>query len=634
MAIAQRRSRAALTALLLYLVLSFAIFAIAWRDPGSRVIGNGGDAPQFIWFLRWVPYAISHGLDPLITHHVDYPNGANLMWNAAVPAVATILWPVTAAFGGLVAYNLAVTLAIAFSAWTAYLMLRRLGGRPLAAAVGGALYGFSPYMMGQALSHLNLVVAVVPPLMVIALHEAVIRQQRRPVALGTVIGVLVVVQLLTSQELLATSVVFAFIGLALLAGLHPEQMRARAGYLVRVTVSAGITALALGAAPLAVLFLGPDRLGGQPRVVNWFVTDVVNLVLPTQMQAVSPGPATAVTDHILANVGERDGYLGVPLVVLLVWSALRLWRRDEVKLWCVLALITAALSLGITVYVAGRSTHIPVLALGLIALPYLRHRLARVALGGFVVAWVAMVALPLFDDILQDRLTLFTYLAAAVLVVIVIEDLTGSGQARRTAAAIAAGAVALVPLTPIIPYPSTALPLPSFFTTTSMSQLIPTGSVALVAPFADSRHDLPMLWQAETGMRFRMPEGYMLVPGGSHGNPPASATESALLSLEGGANVRAVGVKYGGHVRRELRAWGVQSVIVGPDAVQQVQGLTEVSPVSPMTAGTAERLVAFFTGMLHQEPVVSGGAVYVWPNAAEGLSPTLETSTRLATNSH
>src|SRR5256885_15421551 len=77
-------------------------------------------------------------------------------------------------------------------------------------------------------------------------------------------------------------------------------------------------------------------------------------------------------------------------------------------------------------------------------------------------------------------------------------------------------------LVPRQPFPTTGTSSPSFFTTDAVRQ-IPDGSVALVAPFAyDWRLATPMLWQVQSGMRVRMPEGVAWIPVASDTpTPPA-----------------------------------------------------------------------------------------------------------------
>ncbi len=111
-----------------------------------------------MWFLRWVPFALAHGHDLLVTHHLNYPDGVNLMWNTSLPLPGLLLAPVTDAWGPVLSFNLLLVLAYGLSAWCAYLAIRRFVPGHLAAAVGGLIYGFSPAMRVQS-HHLHMSLA-------------------------------------------------------------------------------------------------------------------------------------------------------------------------------------------------------------------------------------------------------------------------------------------------------------------------------------------------------------------------------------------------------------------------------------------------------------------------------------------
>src|SRR2546430_16784244 len=80
------------------------------------------------------------------------------MWNPTAPLLGVALAPLTATLGGVFAYNVAETLGLATAAMAAFVMIRRYvqatdATGTIAALVGGALYGFSPYMAAHALGH-------------------------------------------------------------------------------------------------------------------------------------------------------------------------------------------------------------------------------------------------------------------------------------------------------------------------------------------------------------------------------------------------------------------------------------------------------------------------------------------------
>ena len=113
---------------------------------GATIVGNTGDPSLKIWDMEWVPFTLGHHLNPLVTDYLHYPGGANLMWNASIIFPALVLAPLTDLFGPLASHDVVAVLGVSLSAWCACLAVRRYTTGWLPAAVGGLLYGFSPYM--------------------------------------------------------------------------------------------------------------------------------------------------------------------------------------------------------------------------------------------------------------------------------------------------------------------------------------------------------------------------------------------------------------------------------------------------------------------------------------------------------
>ena len=121
----------------LSIALAMAMWHVAWRHPFTTQLGTPGDSDEYSWFLAWIPYSIGHGLDPLISHYVNFPNGVNLMWNTSVILPGFIMSPVTLIFNAAFSYNILITAAPALGATFAYVAFRRwasplpsLAGRP------------------------------------------------------------------------------------------------------------------------------------------------------------------------------------------------------------------------------------------------------------------------------------------------------------------------------------------------------------------------------------------------------------------------------------------------------------------------------------------------------------------------
>jgi hypothetical protein len=572
-----------------YGLLALGLFAATWTHPFSNVIGDGPDPPVFIWYLRWVPFAVSHGLNPLFTSYLDFPDGINLMWQTSVPLLGLLLAPVTLTLGPIFAYNLLMTASMALAAWCAFLAFRRYVGRPWAAALGGLLFGFSPYMLAQSLGHPHVGVAFICPLMLIAFEEAVVRQQRSPWRLGAGIGALAAAQLLISEELLLTQVLLACMALAILVSLRPDQLRVRAAYVLKVLgVAAGILAL-VAVWPLWMQFFGPQAVHGTLATSNVFVTDVAGVLLPTSLQAIAPAALTAVTDRFSGSQYEAGAFLGLPLLALLVFAVVRWWRKPVVQVVSMLALLAAGLSFGVTLHLRGVTTGIPA---GLLALAFLavgRTRVGRVTPVIFGLAWAGLATVPLLHNVVPSRLMLYVFLFAGLLLSVLV-DRWDFASPRRTMAGGAIAVLALLTLLPRIPFATSPANVPSFFSGGAVSSL-PTDSVALVIPYAHEFESRAMLWQLSADLRFKMPEGYANRPGPAL-DPAPTMLGHDLMAMQQGAPAPEMSTAYRAAALAELRRWQVQTVVLGPMAGE-------------------DRMLEFLTAIMGTPPTQDGG-VYLW----------------------
>ena len=97
------------------------------------------------------------------------------MDNTAMTLLGVIAAPVTVLFGPVAAYNLVLRAGFTCRRWPC-----SRGPAPGALVAGGVgaglLYGFSPFMVGQGLSHEFLVFAPIPPLVLGVLAEVLSRR--------------------------------------------------------------------------------------------------------------------------------------------------------------------------------------------------------------------------------------------------------------------------------------------------------------------------------------------------------------------------------------------------------------------------------------------------------------------------
>lgn len=577
-------------ALVSYLLLSTLLFAKTWSHPFTSAVGFGPDLPLFVWFLRWMPFALSHWQTPLVTNYLDYPDGFNMMWNGSLPLLGVLFAPITSTFGALFCYNLLVTLSLGLSAWCAYLAIQRYVPNAIAAGAGGLLYGFSPYMMDHALDQLHLIVAFIPPLMLLAMDEILIRRRHRPARSGALLGLLAAAQLLIAEELLATEAVVALLGIVLLVALHRRELATRWDHALEALRWAAAVFFLLAAIPLGVQFLGPQQVHGVIQSREVFVSDLLAFFVPSRLQQLTLPALVQVTDGFSAGLLEWNSYLGIPLIALLAYTAVRFWRIPAVRFVTILGGMVALLSMGLLVHIAGERTLVPVAAFAL-GFPLLRRfHAGRALMYAFLGAWLALGFLPVLNNAEPVRLMLYVYLLAGILLAYFIDATLRAPNWKSVVGGSLLALVALGALIPWLPFPSAVVSVPPFFTAGAVSE-IPEGSVALVAPYSHLLDGRAMLWQAASGMRFRMPEGYMVRPGPSL-SPASTSLGDALLQIGQGSTPPAMTDARRQQLLADLAHWNVRTIVVGPMEHQ-------------------DRILELFGSLLDRPPALAGG-VYVW----------------------
>ena len=211
------------------------------------------------------------------------------------------------------------------------------------------------------------------------------RRRSRPAFVGAGLGLLAAVQILTAEELLATSAIAATVLAIVLALLAPDRAALVDGAR-RIAAAAVPAALvfALVAGPaLAVQFLGPQRVHAAVQDPAVFSTVLLNVVVPTPYQLIAPPLGTEISRDFSGLFHEATAYLGLPLVLLLVGIVVVRWSDQRIRVAGVVGLVMLVLSLG------------PVLHIGVDAM-------------AIPMPWSAFRQLPLLEHVLPGRLTLFT----------------------------------------------------------------------------------------------------------------------------------------------------------------------------------------------------------------------------------
>lgn len=560
--------------LVTYCGLSFLLFASTWVSPFTHVIGvPDGDQTGFYWGMVWPLFALSHGQNALFTNYLHYPSGVNLV-PIYPPLPAFLVAPVTALAGPVLAYNLLTTLTLATSAWLMAIATHRFVPSWRAAFCSGLLFGFGPFAMGQALDHVSVLLQFGAPLLLLLLHEALVRQKWRPWLVGLAIGAVVTAQLFSWVETVAILALFVVVGLAV--AWFVRDRTAWAAHRRRAWQAlffAALASIVLGAYPLAFMLLGPQHLpGAATRPYGLEASNLANLVVPSPIQLLAPTHDLSfrLTPTAEPNPTEWNAYLGIPLLLVCGIVVVRCWADRIVRWASVMAACAVVLSCG----------PVLILALGVNTPVHLPAEL--------------IAGLPWFNNIIWSRLAIEVELFAALLLAVYVAAAANGRPLipRRLHWLLVAAVVAT--LLPQLPYPTAAAPaVPSFFTTAAVDR-IPIGSVALVAPFTTSGgDDAPEYWQAASGFRFRMIAAYTIVPG-PHGAafPPLTPLSRAMRDIQGGLGAPALTTADRRALKAEITRDAVRTVIVGP-------------------MPNEDAMVSFMTDLLGRAPVQDHGT-YVW----------------------
>jgi hypothetical protein len=484
----ERRGWTSAAVLAGYVLVAFAYWGVRLLPhPGRFYIGTGTDPQIFLWSLGWWPHALAHNLNPFHTGAIWAPQGQNLAWATSVPTLALVFAPLTWLAGPVVSYNVVALLLPALAAWTAFLLCRHLTRSLWASLVAGYLFGFSSYMIGHLEGHLHMTSVFLLPLIALVVIRYV-EHQLDGINLAIRLGPLVGLQFGLSTEnafsftlALATAMVLAFV-------LVPTTRRRLVALLAPLTASYVIGCVL--ASPLLYYALKGFQSGSINEPAP-YTTDLLNLIVPTQQILVGGHAAHQISQHFPSNDSERDGYLGIPVLVMLALYAVRRWRTPGGRLLIAGFFVGLICSFGVWLTVDG-------------------HKVVTMP-------WEHIGYLPLFDNVLPSRLMLFVMLVSAIAVALWI-------RSSRTPLRIVLPALAVLSF---IPNPAsaafrTAAYVPQFFRGDEVRRCVAPNETVLIFPQA--KHGNGMLWQAVSGYRFRLADGYVTP------DPPVSYYTSPAIA--------------------------------------------------------------------------------------------------------
>jgi hypothetical protein len=481
--------------LLFYIALSLAFFGRA-VDWSKYVLGPCADTLLFIWCLNWWPFALSHGLNPFITKFVWYPVGYNLTWATSLPFLALISWPVTVLGSPVLSYNILLLAAPALAAWTAFLLARELGCDWPAALIGGLLFGFSGPEVNQVAAEVNLDSVYFVPLAVLFCVRRVRGKMRRR-SFCAALSLLLVAQLGTSTEVLASLCVFGALTWAIFLLLGPAGTRPGLGRLA-LDVAICVPIVAILAAPfLYYLILGLPDFPAKIHPIIFQENDLLQFVLPVIPLLSGPAVLHSVMREFTGFRLDAYAFAGIPLLVILALYFYGNFSKPAVRALLAAACVMGLLTLGPWLEFNGHMTAIPM-------------------------PWALLAHIPLIRSIAPIRFLIYFSLGAALAAALFLTEANTLAQRLPRYALVALALLFLPPAkVAFTPQPWetqpifqkqdalrwTSWPEHPFFTPEHVTKAL--GPMANVILLPDPVVGPGMAWQVTAGMRFTQAEGYI-----------------------------------------------------------------------------------------------------------------------------
>jgi hypothetical protein len=523
-----------------YLLASLALHHRLVAHLATATAGwTSSDSYQFVWWMRWLPWSLAHGANPLYTTYLHAPLGVNGMWNTPVPVLAALFLPVTVTAGPIASYNLAMVLGPVASGLALVLALRVWIERWWPRAVAGLLYGFSPFVVAHSsVGHLNLVWAVLPPALVWVVHALLVAPDGRPWRAGALTGVAFAVQTGIYTQTVALCAVVLVVVAVVLAARFPGRVAARGPAVLRGLAACLATYVVLCAFPLYLLLAGPGRPRTEIRKPGATNADAANLLVPTALTRFQMGLGSLAA-KLHTHSGEQGGYVGVALLAVVVAAVLTVRRA---RLVAAVGLAAWVLSLGVSLVVLGHDTGVP--------LP-----------------WRPLEGMPMVGEVETMRFQVVVALCVAVVVGFWLDHLAAAPPASRRTAALTATAIALLTWLPANEQVATPAVVPAYFAAGAPgltgADVVETYPRTTGVWIGGAR---PMLWQVASGFAYRTTGGYFIGSDPTHDlltEAPASFYEQHASDIARGG--RAPGRDVAAAARDELRALGVTAVVVVPE---------------------------------------------------------------------
>jgi len=373
--------------LLAFMAAGYFFYANPEQNSVPTYFGTSSDPLGFIWFLNWRLFAAQHHLPFFYTYFADAPVGTDLAWTTNILSLGLLTAPLVAKLGAFAVYNSLMLAAPGLACWGTYLAGFELTEDYPAALVAGLVFGFSSYMLGQLLDHLNLCFIFAVPFCLWACIAAA-KHGWSKWRLGALLGGALAFQFGVSQEIFASLVMFAALAVVAVHVLHPAWRPALWRLLPGMGLGLGLSLVLISPVIWEMLHWYGDA-GRNVAAAKNYSTDLLGFIIPTPIDWLGGNLFEKATILFEGNYSEEGAYIGLPLLLLLARLVWQHRSNPRFAIPGVIALLAAILSLGPYAHVLGLEIS--------------------------TAPWILAFKLPFLKSMLPMRFMLYAWLAIAML---------------------------------------------------------------------------------------------------------------------------------------------------------------------------------------------------------------------------
>ena len=300
----------------------------------SHIVGDGGDAPIFLWNLWWVKKAIIDlKSNPMHTDYIFYPTGTSLIYHTLTITNALLSIALQQFLSLIQSFNVLFLINFLLSGIFTFLVCRKMQFDYIGSLFAGLIFALAPNIVAQTLGHANLYsVWFIPASLLLAIYFV-----KKP-SWASSVGLAIVLTLAAYNDYYITAYTIIILAIYFVSFLLSRQNKNWRRLLVFGLV--GCATLVLFVSPIFIeMKTGGKNLKLPPISIDGYnggSGDLAGFLVPSFLNR---DHSKSYFKNKLHNVVGAEGvnYLGtLPLILVLCAFVFTLLKNDNIDRYFVI----------------------------------------------------------------------------------------------------------------------------------------------------------------------------------------------------------------------------------------------------------------------------------------------------------